>query len=62
MNMKSNIKIETLLIKLACFLAYVTWLVILNNYRRSLRIEGVYDLSDLSSESGIDSGTETESD
>ena len=62
MNMKSNFKIETLLIKLACCLAYVTWLVILNNYRRSLRTEGVFDLSDLSSESGIDSGSETESD
>ena len=60
--MKLNFKIETLLIKLACCLAYATWLVLLNNYKRSLRIEGIFDLSDLDSESGIDSGTETESD
>ena len=51
---KSKI-IETLLLKLTCTLAYTTMLVILDNHRKSLRTEGVFDLSDLDSESGIES-------
>ena len=55
-HLKAKIKIlETLLLRLTCSLAYTTMLVILDNYRKSLRTVGVYDLSDLDSESGIES-------
>ena len=54
--LKTKIKIfKTLLLNLACTLAYTTMLVIIDNHKKSLRTEGVYDLSDLDSESGFES-------
>ena len=58
-HLKAKIKtFKTFLLKLTCTLAYTTMLVILDNHRKSLRTVGVYDLSDLDSESGIESSEE----
>ena len=48
-------KIENLLITIACHISLSTFIALFNNYRISLRIPEVRDLSDLDSESGFES-------